>query len=144
MSRYTDAAAPLYAVLAVGPGWDWGTFISLYPSVSVYTDQLRALESYCNTNAGSVPARFVLAYLYMTQGKHDATICRAAETRRCPSAEGHDLDAAHQAARPDVFASPRECARPTTGAGGWSRPTDPDIRDRPRGPVRGSVERTPR
>jgi tetratricopeptide (TPR) repeat protein len=74
MSRYTDAAAPLYAVLAVGPGWDWNTFIGLYPSVSVYTDQLRALENYCRANASSAPARFVLAYLYMTQGSTNAAV----------------------------------------------------------------------
>ena len=55
LTRYTEAAVPLYAVLAVGPGWDWGTFISLYPEASVYTEQLRALESYCRTNAGSAP-----------------------------------------------------------------------------------------
>ena len=59
LGRYTDAAAPLYAVLAVGPGWDWGTFIGLYPNVTVYTEQLRALESYCNLNPQSASARHV-------------------------------------------------------------------------------------
>ncbi len=74
LGRYADAAAPLYAVLAVGPGWDWPTFIGLYPNVSVYTEQLRALESYCRENAGSAPARFVLSYLYLTQGHSDAAL----------------------------------------------------------------------
>ena len=74
MGRYTDAAVPLYSVLAVGPGWDWATFISLYPNVSVYTDQLRRLESYCSTNPTSAPARFVLAYVYMTQGSTNAAV----------------------------------------------------------------------
>jgi tetratricopeptide (TPR) repeat protein len=74
LGRYTDAAAPLYAVLAVGPGWDWGTFIGLYPTVSVYTEQLRALESYCRANPNSAAARFVLAYLYITQGSTSAAI----------------------------------------------------------------------
>jgi tetratricopeptide (TPR) repeat protein len=74
LSRYTDAAAPLYAVLAAGPGWDWNTFIGLYPSVSVYTEQLRALESYCRATANSAAGRFVLAYLYMTQGSTSAAI----------------------------------------------------------------------
>ena len=46
LRRYDEAAAALYAVLAVGPGWDWPTLIWLYPDVSVYTGQLRALESY--------------------------------------------------------------------------------------------------
>jgi tetratricopeptide (TPR) repeat protein len=74
LHRYAEAAVPLYAVLAVGPGWDWSTFIGLYPDVSVYTEQLRALESYCNQNAGSAPARFVLAYLYLTQGHTSAAL----------------------------------------------------------------------
>ena len=47
LGRYDEAAATLYAVLSVGPGWDWTTLIGLYPDVSVYTAQLRALESYC-------------------------------------------------------------------------------------------------
>jgi hypothetical protein len=33
-------------VLSVGPGWDWTTLIGLYPSIDVYTTQLRALEDF--------------------------------------------------------------------------------------------------
>ena len=51
LGRYDEAAATLYAVLAVGPGWDWTTLIGLYPDVSVYTAQLRALEDYCRPTA---------------------------------------------------------------------------------------------
>ena len=68
LGRYDDAAAALYAVLAVGPGWDWTSFVGLYPNVSVYTDQFRALERYVGQNPNSASARFVLAYLYLTQG----------------------------------------------------------------------------
>jgi tetratricopeptide (TPR) repeat protein len=50
LGRYDEAAATLYAVLAVGPGWDWTTLISLYPNVDVYTTQLRALEEYCTAH----------------------------------------------------------------------------------------------
>ena len=39
LKRYDEAAAALYAVLTVGPGWDWPTLISIYPDVSVYTAQ---------------------------------------------------------------------------------------------------------
>src|SRR6202034_2685255 len=46
LKRYKDAAGTLYAVLSVGPGWDWTTMSSLYPSVDIYTTQLRALEDY--------------------------------------------------------------------------------------------------
>jgi hypothetical protein len=68
LQRYDESAAALYAVLTVGPGWDWPTLAGLYPNVSVYTQQLRALENYCTQNTGSAAARFVLAYHYLTQG----------------------------------------------------------------------------
>ena len=68
LQRYDESAAALYAVLTVGPGWDWATLVGLYPNVSVYTQQLRALENYCTQNTGSASARFVLAYHYLTQG----------------------------------------------------------------------------
>jgi Tfp pilus assembly protein PilF len=74
LRRYDEAAAALYAVLSVGPGWDWTTLISLYPSVDVYTEQLRALESYCLAHPDSASARFVLAYQYLTEGHNDAAV----------------------------------------------------------------------
>jgi tetratricopeptide (TPR) repeat protein len=74
LSRYDEAAATIYAVLSVGPGWDWTTLISLYPSVDVYTAQLRALEEYCKANTQSASGRFVLAYHYLTEGFTDAAV----------------------------------------------------------------------
>ena len=62
----------MYTVLSTGPGWDWTTLAGLYPSIDVYTQQLRALEAYCNANPQAASARFVLAALYMTQGSNDA------------------------------------------------------------------------
>ncbi|HEY2154562.1 MAG TPA: hypothetical protein VGH33_02965, partial [Isosphaeraceae bacterium] len=67
---YEQAAAPLYAVLWVGPGWDWTTLSGMYHDVSTYTAQLRKLESYNRDNPNSAPARFVLAYQYLCEG-HD-------------------------------------------------------------------------
>jgi tetratricopeptide (TPR) repeat protein len=72
--RFEDAAAPLYAVLSVGPGWDWPTMIGLYPDVDTYTRQLRALESYVTQNPRSAAARFVLAYHYLTAGHVEPAI----------------------------------------------------------------------
>jgi thioredoxin-like negative regulator of GroEL len=72
--QYDQAAGVLYAVLSAGPGWDWTTLIGLYPSVDVYTAQLRALEQYRSANPESAAARFVLAYHYLTQGHTDAAI----------------------------------------------------------------------
>jgi tetratricopeptide (TPR) repeat protein len=72
LGRYDEAASTLYAVLSVGPGWDWPTLIGLYPNVEVYTAQLRALEDYCRNNPQAATARFVLAYQYLTEGHLDA------------------------------------------------------------------------
>jgi tetratricopeptide (TPR) repeat protein len=74
LGRYDESAATLYAVLAVGPGWDWTTLISLYPSVDVYTTQLRALEGYVHAHTDSATARFVLAYHYLTEGFTDSAV----------------------------------------------------------------------
>jgi hypothetical protein len=74
LQKYEQAAVPLYAVLSVGPGWDWTTLIGLYPRADVYTQQLRALEQYARTNDKSSAARFVLAYHYLTQGNNDAAV----------------------------------------------------------------------
>ena len=66
MRNYKEAAATLYAVLSVGPGWDWTTMIDLYPSEQVYESQLRALEAYVGQNPDAPDGHFVLAYQYMT------------------------------------------------------------------------------
>jgi tetratricopeptide (TPR) repeat protein len=72
LQRYGEAAQPLYAILSVGPGWDWTTMIGLYSSVDVYTQQVRLLEAYCNEHKDQASPRFVLAYHYMTQGHAEA------------------------------------------------------------------------
>jgi tetratricopeptide (TPR) repeat protein len=72
LGRYDEAATTLYAVLAVGPGWDWPTMIGLYPNIDVYTTHLRALEAYCKANPQSATGRFVLAYNYVTEGYLEA------------------------------------------------------------------------
>jgi tetratricopeptide (TPR) repeat protein len=76
VKQYEQAAPPLYAVLSVGPGWDWTTMAGLYPSIDVYTQQLRALEAYVTQNPKSVGSRFVLAYHYMTQGHNDEALAQ--------------------------------------------------------------------
>ena len=69
---YDQAAAPLYAVLSVGPGWDWTTLIGNYSDANLYTQQLRSLEAFVKANPRSAQAQFVLAYHYITQGHGDA------------------------------------------------------------------------
>ncbi len=82
MGQYKAAATTLYAVLASGPGWDWTTLISLYPSVDVYTQQLRALEQYRTQNPNDPSARFVLAYLYTSQGSTEAAAAEYAALQK--------------------------------------------------------------
>jgi predicted Zn-dependent protease len=63
--KYKDAATGIYAVLAVGPGWNWETMSGLYANPDTYTKQLRALESYVRQNPGAADGRFLLAYHYL-------------------------------------------------------------------------------
>jgi hypothetical protein len=80
--KYEQAAAPLYAVLSVRPGWDWTTLSGMYPDVDTYTGQLRALEAYVKANPASAQARFVLAYQYLTQGHDPEAISQLKEVVR--------------------------------------------------------------
>ncbi len=56
--------------------------IGLYPDVDVYTRQFRALESYVAQSPQSAPARFVLAYLYLTQGHTESAIAELKVVRQ--------------------------------------------------------------
>jgi hypothetical protein len=66
--KYKDAASGIYAVLAVGPGWNWETMSGLYAKPETYTKQLRALEAYSRDNPKAADARFLLAYQYLVLG----------------------------------------------------------------------------
>ncbi len=66
--KYDQAAEPLYAVLTVGPGWDWTTLSGIYTNVDNCICQLRALEASVKANPDSAHAHFVLAYHYLAQG----------------------------------------------------------------------------
>jgi len=70
--EFTQAAAAVHAVLAVGPGWDWTTLSSLYPDDNAYTSQLRSLEAYRKENPQDAAAHFLLAYHYLTCGHLEA------------------------------------------------------------------------
>ena len=70
LGQYQESAATLYAVLSVGPGWDWTTMIGLYPQVDIYTEQLRKLEQFVTDNPDDNAGLLVLSYQYITAG-HD-------------------------------------------------------------------------
>ncbi len=65
---YQQSASTIHSVLAVGPGWDWTTLSSMYSSVAIYTEQLRALEAFTKANPEDAASRFLLAYHYMSCG----------------------------------------------------------------------------
>jgi uncharacterized protein (TIGR03066 family) len=69
--NYKEAAATLHPVLAVGPGWDWTTMSSLYPSVDIYSKQLRTLELYARDKPAEPAPHFLLGYHYLTCGHTD-------------------------------------------------------------------------
>ena len=71
MGKYQEAAATIYAVLSVGPGWDWTTMSSLYSSLDDYTDQLRKLEQYVKDNPNAGDGHLLLAYHYITMGHNE-------------------------------------------------------------------------
>ncbi len=70
--QYQGAAATLYEVLAAGPGWDWNTLSSLYPSAATYSKQLRTLEEYVKQHPQDAAGRFVLAYHYLVLDERGA------------------------------------------------------------------------
>ncbi len=80
--RYQEAAGAVYAVLSVGPGWDWATLAGMYPDINVYTAQLRALEQYRNDHPNVAAPHFLLAYHYMTCGHLDAAIAELKQVVR--------------------------------------------------------------
>lgn len=72
--KYQEAAAAIYAVLSAGPGWSWDTMKALYPTVDVYTKQLRALEKYQAEHPREPAATFLLTYHYLVLEELPAAI----------------------------------------------------------------------
>lgn len=79
---YKNAAAAVYAVLSMGPGWDWATLSSFYLDVNTYTAQLRALEKYRDEHLTSPEVRFLLAYHYISDGHPEAAVDELKEAVR--------------------------------------------------------------
>ncbi len=82
LGRYDDAAQAIYAVLSVGPGWDWTTMIGLYPSRETYASQLVALEDHVSRQPEHSAARFLLAYHYLTISETEPAIEQLEEVVR--------------------------------------------------------------
>lgn len=131
LKDYKEAACTIYAVLSVGPGWDWTTLSSLYPNVDVYSSQLRALEQYVLANPNVAQARFLLAYHYMTCGHVDAAAQQFKAAAELNSKDQLSVQLANtltKGATPDAtpttakLAAPSAPAKPIEGAtlvGDW-------------------------
>jgi tetratricopeptide (TPR) repeat protein len=120
LQRYPESAAAIHAVLDVGPGWDWKTLSSLYPSVDVYTTQLRALEDARDLDPKAANVRFLLGYHYLSDGYPDAALT---EFKHAAQLQPRDTVAAKLVAT----LSPRDAkptAPPPTGAAPKAVPPD--------------------
>ena len=128
LGRYKEAAAADYAVLSAGPGWDWTTLSALYPSVDVYTEQLRALEQYAKSHPAASDARFLLAENYLTCGYTDAAAAQFKEVVQLNpkdqlSAQLLSSISASGTARPAMPSQPAAPAKPADAAslvGNWT------------------------
>lgn len=124
MKKYRDAASAAYAVLSVGPGWDWTTLSGFYPNVSVYTEQLRALEQYVASHPDAGDARFLLAYQYLCCGYTDAAAKQLKEAVRIDPKDrlSSQLLAALTSTEPAETPKPNAPAKPVDAAslvGDW-------------------------
>lgn len=66
LGDYQQAAATIYAVLAVSPGWDWTTLSSRYADQEEFVRHLRALEAFHKQHSDSAAAAFLRGYHYVT------------------------------------------------------------------------------
>jgi tetratricopeptide (TPR) repeat protein len=120
LKRYDEAAAVAYAVLSAGPGWNWSTLVGLYPDVGVYTNQLRALEAYAQSNPGSASPQFLLGYHYLVEGHNDAAAAQFEKVTRLQPDESLSASfvkllrkASEAQSQPQIQAQTQVAAAPT-------------------------------
>jgi predicted Zn-dependent protease len=109
--KYKDAAAGIYAVLAVGPGWKWETLSGLYAKPETYTKQLRALEAYVRDDPKSADGRFLLAYQYLVLGSVAEAVKQLKEFERLVPSD----QLAPQLVK--AFSEPADGSKPAVDAG---------------------------
>lgn len=71
---YQEAAATVYSVLSVSPGWDWTTLSSRFADPDEYSQQLRKLEAHHKQHPESAAVAFLRAYHYTTCRHTEAAI----------------------------------------------------------------------
>jgi tetratricopeptide (TPR) repeat protein len=119
LKRYTESAAAIHAVLAVGPGWDAKTLASLYPDIDIYTGHLRALEGTRNDNPKDAAVRFLTGYHYLTCGYSNEAL---EEFREAAKLKPQDSVCASLVAT----LSPKDAKPEAVQAGAAPKPVPPD------------------
>jgi tetratricopeptide (TPR) repeat protein len=70
---FKESASAIYSLLAVQPGWDWTTMMTLYgDNASAYEKHLRALEQARDADPQAPYLHFLLAYHYLVAGHTEA------------------------------------------------------------------------
>jgi type IV secretory pathway VirB10-like protein len=92
----------------------------LYPDISVYTTQLRALEAFARQNSQNAAAHFVLAYHYMTAGHADAAANQLAQVTQLVSNDRVAADLLR------MLKPPQNAAPSAAGAGPTPQPPAED------------------
>lgn len=82
LGDYRQSAAVAHSLLAVGPGWDYTTMMSLYPDPFVYSEQLQRLESYVEQHPRAADAHFLLAYHDMIGSRKEAALAELRQVVR--------------------------------------------------------------
>ena len=115
----------------------------------MYTQQLRTLEAYCGQNPSSAPARFVLAYHYLTAGHTLAALQQLKEVASLQPQDGLAPQLARQLEPPAAAAAPSGLSSglvspgPAASSPAVSLPTAPPPLSAPSAPVReGRLEGT--
>ena len=113
LQKYEQAAVPLYAVLSVGPGWDWTTLDRplsprrrLYPAASCPGAVLRG------RTPDRPPLRFVLAYHYLTQGNNDAAVAQFRQVQTLAPGDTLSAQLLKQLSPPEETPAPAATSSP--------------------------------
>ncbi|HUE15246.1 MAG TPA: tetratricopeptide repeat protein [Planctomycetaceae bacterium] len=122
---YQPAAAAIHSLLAIGPGWDWPTLSSMYADVSVYTEQIRKLESFVRAHPKDGSSRFLLAYQYLSCGSIDAAGRQLAQVVKLVPSDrvAADLLKMASASQEGQPAETVVAAKPVPQPSGGSKPT---------------------
>jgi hypothetical protein len=72
LGEYRGAAVEAHVVADIGAVPDWHTLYGFYQNAGPYTEQLRKLEMFVEDRPSAAEGRFLLGFLYMTQGHNDA------------------------------------------------------------------------